>query len=201
MAQADFWDGIAERYAARPLSKPEFWEATLERCRHWLEPQMRAVELGCGTGSTALRLADCVASYTGTDVSGEMIRIAAAKQAPEGLSFLQADASAALDGGADVVLAFNLLHLIPDLPGLLRAVFAALPEGGLLISKTPCLGHKRWLRPLIAGLRWIGKAPPDIGFFRTDALEALIRDAGFEILETGDYPASLPSHFVVARKG
>jgi len=35
-----------------------------------------------------------------------------------------------------------------------------------------------------------------------EALEAAIRRAGFEIVETGDYPAKTPPRrFVVARKG
>ncbi|MFW2541469.1 class I SAM-dependent methyltransferase [Primorskyibacter sp. 2E107] len=200
MSNAAFWDRIAPRYATRKLDNPQAWEATLDRCRHWLRPEATALELGCGTGSTALRLADAVAAYTATDLSGAMIRIAQSKGAPPNLQFMHVDAADALAPGMDTVLAFNLLHLVPDLPTFLHRIHAALPPGGLFLSKTPCLGHKVWLRPLIALLRCFGKAPPGIQYFTTRALDDLIRDAGFEIVETGDYPASLPNHFIVARK-
>ena len=50
---AGFWDAIAERYAARPIGDEAAYEATLARVRHWLSPEMRVVELGCGTGRVA----------------------------------------------------------------------------------------------------------------------------------------------------
>ncbi|WP_425099551.1 class I SAM-dependent DNA methyltransferase [Tropicibacter sp. S64] len=197
---APFWDRIADTYAARAVDNPAAWETTLERCRHWLRPEATALELGCGTGSTALKLADAVADYTGTDVSGAMIRIAQGKDAPGHLRFVRAEAEAALAPGVDVVLAFNLLHLIADLPPLLGQVYDALPSGGLFLSKTPCLGHKPWLRPVIWAMRCFGKAPPGVRYVTVGQLEAMIRAAGFEVLETGGYPASLPNQFIVARK-
>ena len=44
-----------------------------------------------------------------------------------------------------------------------------------------------------------GKAPY-VNFLTIDRLERAIESAGFEILETGDYPAKPPSRLVVARK-
>jgi hypothetical protein len=46
-------------------------------------------------------------------------------------------------------------------------------------------------------MRMIGKAPP-LRFARPARLERSITEAGFEILERGDYPP--PSRFVVARR-
>ena len=57
----------ARRYAAAAVSDPRGYERTLRRTRELLEENDHVLELGCGTGSTALRLADGVASYLGTD--------------------------------------------------------------------------------------------------------------------------------------
>ena len=65
-----FWDKIAERYAARPIDNPDAYEATLERVRHWLHPDWHVLELGCGTGTTALKLAGSAAQITATDAEG-----------------------------------------------------------------------------------------------------------------------------------
>ena len=82
---------------------------------------------------------------------------------------------------------------------------ARLKPGGVFISKSPCTPDRRpplsyrmilWVLP---ALQWLGKAPY-VNFMTKDALEGEITAAGFEIVETGDYPAHPPNHFVVARK-
>ncbi|QFT57763.1 hypothetical protein FIU94_02910 [Sulfitobacter sp. THAF37] len=48
-------------------------------------------------------------------------------------------------------------------------------------------------------IRLTGKAP-FVRFLRIADPDRAIEEAGFEIIETGDYPASPPGHFVVARR-
>ena len=75
-------------------------------------------------------------------------------------------------GQHDAVLAFNYLHLVRDLPGTLRRIHALLADGGLFISKTPCLGDMNPLirLALLPAMRAIGKAPY-AGAFSASALE------------------------------
>lgn len=203
--QAAFWNRIARRYAAAPMRQPEAWETTLERTATHLPPNGHVLELGCGTGSTALRLAGHVGTYVATDDASEMIAVARERLAETtvaGLSFQagRAGDGSLPDGPFDAVLAFNLLHLLPDMPAALGEIRALLKPGGLLVSKTPCLsGRYRALWPVVAGLRLLGKAPP-VRFMSPAHLEAGIEAAGFEIVERGDYPSSPPSRFVVARR-
>lgn len=201
MTQTPFWDRVADRYATRAVGDPDAYEQTLSRVSQWLKPDHKAVELGCGTGSTALRLAEHVAEYRGTDGSSRMIEIARAKEAPAHLRFDAVDASDALSGSSpDVVLAFNLLHLLEDLPATLVQIRDALPTGGLFISKTPCLAGKWWLRPIIGAMQIVGKAPAPVAYLRADPLVRAVENAGFVIEEVGDYPPKLPSRFIVACK-
>ena len=83
----------------------------------------------------------------------------------------------------DVVLAFNVLHLLPDLDGGLDAVWQALRPGGLFLSKTPCVAEMNPLIPWVAlpVARALGKAPP-VHCFQGPALEAAIARHGFEVL-------------------
>ena len=68
------------------------------------------------------------------------------------------------------------------------------------VSKTVCLGEWNPLWGLaIAVMRAVGRAP-FVQRVRAAEVEDAIREAGFEILETGAYPASSHSRFVVARK-
>lgn len=76
---SEFWDGIARKYAARPIKNMPAYERTLERAQSYLAAGDHALEVGCGTGTTALKLAPHVRHITATDVSAEMIAIAREK--------------------------------------------------------------------------------------------------------------------------
>ena len=202
-----FWDKMAPKYAESQMRSVEDYEHTLARTLSHLTPEMRVLEMGCGTGTTALRLAPHVKAFVGTDQSSEMIRIARDKAADEhsNLEFrvLGAAESAQLEEGFDVVMGFNLFHLVPDADAVLADIFKMLKPGGLMISKTPCLMDKAfgWKRFLVAGmlpvLKRIGKAP-DVGLWQIADVDRRIADAGFETLEAGNFPAI--SRYVVARK-
>lgn len=205
-ASAGFWDRAARGYAARPVGDPEAYRETLERTKAHLGSDRRVLEVGCGTGTTALILAPSVGRLTATDASSEMIAIAREKlsgEDPGNVEFRQAALSEAElpEGPFDAVLAFNLLHLVDDLPAALKVLRGRLAPGGLLITKTPCLGGWRaaLLRPLIAAMRFFGKAP-QVRFLGVAEFDRLVAEAGFRIGETGFYPERTRSRFIVARK-
>ena len=201
-----FWDRIAEKYAATPIRNMAVYQHTMARTRDYLKPDDDMLEVGCGTGSTALLLAPHVAHITATDVSPAMVAIGQRKAEAQGLSakvaFTVAGANSALphrDGGYDVITAFNLLHLVDDLAESLRAIHARLRPGGRFISKTACLAHQWYFRPLIAVMQLFGKAPHVLNF-RSEALEQAVRDAGFNILESDDHAQRPPTRFIVAQR-
>ncbi|MCX7558546.1 class I SAM-dependent methyltransferase [Sulfitobacter sp. F26204] len=205
---AKFWDKHAAKYALSPIKDQAAYDYTLERTRSYLKAQHRALEIGSGTGSTALRLAGNVAQYTGTDISPEMIRIATEKVKAAGVDNLRfrvcsAGQSAQEAAGVDVVMGFNILHLTEDLQGILGSLHRNLAPDGLLITKTPCLGEpsigvmRVALRVLIPVMQFFRKAP----FVQTlsfKQLETMITEAGFKIVETATAPKM--SRYIVARR-
>lgn len=200
-----FWDKLAEDYAKKPVDHPEAYQQTLERTRAHLKASDHIHEAGCGTGSSALQLNDVVAKITAADISGEMIRIAREKQRrnqAENIDFVTATLFDERFDNAqfDAVMAFNLFHLLDDIPGALSRARQMLKPGGLLISKTICLGDRSpFLRVPVFLMQLVGKAP-HVEFVSNQTLEQMIRDAGFEIVETGEYPKKPPANFSVARK-
>ena len=151
---ATFWDKAAAKYASDPIKDMASYTYTLERTRSYLRDSDTVLEIGCGTGSTALLLAQSVGTYHGTDISGEMIKIARNKVSETSLPNLSFEEHPALDGihahdGLDAVMAFNLLHLLENIPSTLNAIHAALRPGGLLITKTPCLADSNWKIPTV----------------------------------------------------
>lgn len=204
---AHFWDRTSSRYARSTISDQAGYERTLDRTRELLKSQDRVLELGCGTGSTALRLADSVQSYLATDISTGMIGIAEQKQATAaipGLSFRVATAETlAPEAGFDAVLGFSYLHLVRDLPGTLERIRGLLTEGGLFISKTPCVGDMNPLLgyvalPVMRALR----LAPYAAVFGAAELNERVSAAGFQILATERHATKGKDTrpYIVARK-
>ncbi len=208
LARARFWDRTARKYAADPIADPIGYEATLRRVKELLSPEWSVLEVGCGTGTTALRLAAHARAMLATDLSSEMVAIAreklAAQPTPQ-LRFEVADAEAhAMDGTQhDRVLAFNVLHLVSDLDGALQAVLKQLKPGGLFISKTPCLAEMNPIitRLLVPLMRALGKAPEVLVFDATE-LESAFERHGFivDAVERHGSKRKDMRVFIVARK-
>lgn len=206
--KARFWDRIAAKYAADPIADLAGYEATLRRVQCLLSTDQIVLEMGCGTGTTALRLAPFTRHLLATDVSSRMIAIARDKLAAEPvpqLSFEIADADSPIggDGEYDAVLAFNLLHLVTDLDRALELAMRALRPGGLLISKTTCMAE---LNPLIARvalplMQAIGKAPHVLCFSAAELQSAIARQ-GMDIVSVERHGTQGKDFrvFIVARK-
>jgi len=205
IAAAKFWDKHAEKYSQRPIKNVDAYERTLERTRAYLSKTDRVLEIGCGTGGTAVNLAGDAGQITGSDISPAMVGIArgrAEDQGKENVTFTCGDACD-LDfdvGSFNAVMAFNLLHLLPDTEGAVARAHALLRPGGYFISKTVCLRDMSPLwRPLIFIMQAVGFAP-FLRRFSKSELDGMIEAAGFEIVEGRSFPGAPESWFVVARK-
>lgn len=208
IAAEKFWDGIAEKYARTPIRDMDSYERTLTRTASYLKPSDQVLELGCGTGTTALRLAPQVAGITATDVSPGMLAVGtrkAAEQHQANVRFVQAEAGQPPEGPFDVVMAFNLLHLVEDLDATLHEAREVTKTGGLLISKTFCAPSTgsslkyRVMRLILPLMQLAGRAPL-VRFMSEAQLDSAIERAGFEIVERDSFPAKDARRFIVARK-
>lgn len=202
-----FWDRIAAKYARSPVRNVKAYEETLERTRFHLSEGDNVLEAGCGTGSTALLLADSVKRITASDISSNMIEIASNKAKDRQVGNVEFVRSTLFDDNLekasfDVILAFNFLHLLEDPSAAIRRINGLLKPDGRFISKTVCVAEQFRLRLLRIPLYLMEKTgfAPYVRFLKIRELEALIANGGFEIIETGVYPPSPPSRFIVARK-
>lgn len=207
-SDARFWDRISRKYAKDTIADQGGYERTLDRTRALLKPDDQVLELGCGTGTTALRLAGDVQTYLATDLSAGMIEIAREKLSAGAiprLSFQVATAEASIleAGRFDAVLGFNYLHMVRDVPATLSRIHALLAPDGLFISKTPCLADMNPLirHVLLPVMRAVGKAPY-VSVFGQARLCQLVSAAGFDILATENHASRGNDRrpWIVARK-
>jgi arsenite methyltransferase len=206
MADAQFWDRLADKYAAQPVKDVAAFDRKKAITRERLSPGANVVEIGCGTGSLALEMSRHAGHIHAIDVSAEMIGIAERKKAAQGVANVTfhtgtLDATRPrLPTGVDAVWAYSILHLVDDRASTLAAAFELLRPGGSFISSNVCLGGT-WVpyRPMIAVMRWLGKAPRVHCYSRTAILRELAA-AGFVDVEEKDVGAEAVVAFVVARK-
>ena len=167
-----FWDGVAPSFddeADHGLLAPDVNAAWTQRLRAWLPAAPSDVlDLGCGTGSLSLVLAQEGHRPVGIDLSPEMVRRARAKLTAAGFEVpvLAGDASdppTEADTTYDVVLARHVLWTLPDPAAALRRWIALLrPHGRLVLVE----GH--WVageaQPYADGtaqLPWLGGVGAD----------------------------------------
>ena len=201
---ARFWDRIAARYARKPVADEAAYQKKLAVTRGYLRPNMEVLELGCGTGSTAIAHAPHVKHIRATDISAKMLDIARRKAEAAGIANITVQQSTVEEvdvpaGSVDVVLALSLLHLLDDRDTAVAKVHSMLKPGGLFVSNTVCLGGSfHWFRPIAPIGRALGLLPL-VRFFSKEELHESLERAGFEI-EHSWQPAKGKAVFIVARK-
>ncbi|RAP42207.1 hypothetical protein BYZ73_05430 [Rhodovulum viride] len=203
---ARFWDRLAPRYARMQVRDPDAYERKLAMTRAFLGPEAQVFEFGCGTGTTALKHAPHAGHVTAIDCAPAMIGIARQKAAEAGIGNVEFRVGDLADmpdspGAYDMVMAHNVLHLLPDRSGALARVRRMLKPGGVFVSSTACAAGAPRL------FRWVAKAGHALGLLplfnllTADGLRAEIAAAGFEIVEDWRPEGGrAPVLFLIARK-
>jgi 2-polyprenyl-3-methyl-5-hydroxy-6-metoxy-1,4-benzoquinol methylase len=199
-----FWDGAAERYSKSKISDQASYERKLELTRGYFTPETELLEIGCGTGSTALLHAPYVKHIRATDISENMIAIAREKAAAAGIKNVTfecapVDELNVPDGSLDMVLALSVLHLLPNRREVLRRIHRMLKPGGYLVTSTVCLSDGYgFLKLILPLMQWVGKAPY-VDFITAKELEADFSAAGFRVAENWR-PGPKKAIFMVLKK-
>lgn len=199
-----FWDKVAEKYAKQPIADEAAYQKKLAVTRDYFRSDMEVLEIGCGTGSTAILHAPYVKHIRAVDFSANMIAIAQGKAKAEhinNVTFQQATIED-LDTPAqslDAVLGLSILHLLRDREAAMARVYQMLKPGGVFVTSTACIGNTMSWFKLIAPIgRFLGFFP-FVAVFTTQDLETSLTRAGFEL----DYqwqPSKGKAVFIVAKK-
>jgi ubiquinone/menaquinone biosynthesis C-methylase UbiE len=198
-----FWDRIAARYAKKPVGNEAAYQRKLAKTREYFRSDMAVLEIGCGTGSTAIAHAPYVSHIRATDISRKMIEIAKGRAAEADVRNVSFETGGVEDldvacESVDVVLALSLLHLLEDRQAALARIHDVLRPGGIFVSNTVCLGdNMNWFRFVAPVGRWLGVFPL-LRIFTRNELEAGITSAGFEIVHKWQPDKHVV--FIIARK-
>jgi ubiquinone/menaquinone biosynthesis C-methylase UbiE len=199
-----FWNKLADKYSRRAVADEASYQKKLAVTREYFQPDMEVLEIGCGTGSTAIEHAPFVKHIRATDLSTRMVEIAKEKARAAGIDnvtfeALSVDALDVPDASIDVVMAHNVLHLLENKEQAITDVHRMLRPGGVFASSTACIGDMLLPLRLIIPVGRFLRLFPLVKVFSVAELKDSLENAGFEI----DYewqPKKNAAVFIICRK-
>lgn len=198
-----FWNIIAKRYSKQPISNEDRYQKKLEITRKYFRSDMRVLEFGCGTGSTALIHAPYVEHILAIDYSKKMIDIANNKLEKNDVKNITFECTSveklAENEPYDLVLALNIIHLLPNYEKTISKIHRTLKPNGIFISSTGCVGNASWfLKAVLRGGNLLGILPY-LNFFEKDDFKRNLEQHGF-VVEQEWSPEKSDTLFLVLRK-
>lgn len=199
-----FWDKTASKYDQVEMKDEQTYLNIIDRTKTHLTTSDMVLDYGCGTGWIANEIAEYVKGIHAVDISSKMIEIADKKAKERNLANISYVHSTIFDerykkGSFDVILVFHVLHLLEDEHIVLQRMNDLLKPEGLLISATPCVGEKIFLKSLLSFAGKVGLLP-SIRSFKIRHLVDAIEKGNFSIVETDCLKKSSQEYFIVARK-
>jgi len=200
-----FWDRAAKRFEGQMNEDEKAAIATLDLTRKYLQSSDIVLDFACAAGKYALEIAPQVKEVWGIDISGEMIN-AAKRNATDrdiaNVQFMQTEINDPRleDETFDVVLAYNILHLVEDPPRVMAKIRELLRPKGIFISVTPCLGAGGSIQTAFIKLMSLLGFVPKIHSFKSNEVEEMITNAHFDLLETLVLSDEIPNVFLAARR-
>ena len=193
----NFWERNARRYDyvttgvfGRPLPR------ALELTAGAVTGAERVLEVAAGTGLMTAAIAPRVRHLTATDYSDSMLEVLRERMATAGLSNVEAVRRDIYALGFppatfDVVVAGNVLHLVPELERALEALDHLLRPGGTLI--TPTFVHDE------TAVAWVASrvlanvlGQPMHRRFTAASLRLALERAGLRVVRAETIPGIIP---------
>jgi phosphatidylethanolamine/phosphatidyl-N-methylethanolamine N-methyltransferase len=161
----------------------------------------RVLEVAAGTGLVTTAIAGVVGRLIATDYALAMVQQLESRVRAAGLSNVtceQADLYALRfeDGSFDLVVAANVLHLVPDLEGAIASMRRVLKPSGVLV--VPTYLHQETLRALLLSRLFALTGFPGKRRFTAASLDAAIVAGGLRIEKAETIPGPFPVRFVAA---
>ncbi|MCW8962197.1 MAG: class I SAM-dependent methyltransferase [Gammaproteobacteria bacterium] len=200
-----FWNLIASKYAASPISDIAAYEKKIEKLKSYLSPEYHVLDIGCGTGTQCDDLANNVKHVTGIDISSKLLAVAEHRKAERKIENVEFIQTTVFDerfepGSFDLITAFYVLHFYEDIDEVVRRIYSLLKPDGLFVSETACMGDKNILIGKL--LRLAGKSGflPLMSVLTTRQIEQALEQAGFSIVDKTKFSESNDEYTLLAKK-
>jgi len=205
-----FWNKASKNYDKTETRFEYIHKKARENTKKYLKDSYIVMDYGCGTGTASCEFSSQVKEIQGIDISSEMIRIAKEKAVAikiDNIHFEKADLfeDKFQNESFDVILAFNMLHTVPNPQNVVYRTNDLLKPDGIFISVTPCLGQKMSFLVnlqihLVRILCKFGVIPIPIRRIKSSDIDILLAKGEFEVIESEEIFKGASSYFVAAKK-
>ena len=196
MSDRDYWERHARNYDAslrwvlgRPLPR------MLELASEAVHGKGRVLEVAAGTGLVTSAIARTSDSVVATDYAAAMVDALEQRVQDAGLENVTCEQADIYElpysaSEFDVVVAANVLHLVPDLPTAIRALRNVTKPGGSLVTPTFCHDETRasWLLSRLLAVSGF----PGYRRFTLQSLRNELEANGLQITHTELLPGLIP---------
>ncbi len=200
-----FWDKYASYYDSfirNVVGKT--YKSILENIDLELNANQAVLEIGTGTGIIPFAIFSKVSSIVATDISPDMIKIAAQKQADlniRNIDFRVQDSYNLTfpDNSFDVVIASNLLHLLYEPEKPIAEVKRVLKDNGVFIAPTFCVGENLRSR-VITTMAGIISGFKIINNWSIRDFKVMLTNNGLNIVKVVTIDGRFPLVYIVLKK-
>ena len=196
----DFWNACAGRYDSFTRWNAGAYETMYERIRPDVQHKY-VLELAAGTGAISKNIVNAAAQIEVTDQSAEMIEQARKGNLSRKLHFSVQDMFALpyAEQSFDVVIAANVLHIVPTPEKALREMRRVLKNDGRLIVPTFVHGENTGLERVKAFFMRLAGFPLCSRWSEKEYL-TFLRENGWRIRSWERFRASFPLCYAVCEK-
>lgn len=207
--EKSIWNKLAKRYDNQVKGLKSAYELSIKKTLESINSKSSILEIGCGTGIISIGISRHVNKVVAIDISEKMIEVAKAKANEQNITnieFKVADAYSLdyKDSSFDMVLLFNVLHIVKEPDTLLKEVERLLNNNGILLTATDCYSEPASISIKIMNvfqkiLKKIGVIP-FMKFYKKDEIDKIIKTYQFKILEEGILHENPVNYYLALQK-
>ncbi len=198
-----FWDRIASKFD-RIEKNDVSYRIFIEKVREYLKEDDTILDFGCGTGIICNEIAENVGIIHAIDISTKMIEISKNKASERKIQNIDFERTTIFDekfkeGSFDIIIAFNIFHLLEEPQKYFQRINQILKPGGLIISSTPCMSETHLLNSVLKLFSFIGMTPK-LNSFTSSEMEQLLLNESFKTIEFNRIKPKSPIYICILEK-
>jgi 2-polyprenyl-3-methyl-5-hydroxy-6-metoxy-1,4-benzoquinol methylase len=205
-----FWNKQAKRYDNSERQFTPVYKKIMNSTLTCLEKTDTLLDLGCATGTKAIKLAEDVKHVHGVDIADEMINAAMKKAEESGtmnVTFSQGTifSEELKEGTFDKIVSYGVLHLLEDIEKVAIRINDLLKPGGLFITSIACLKDKMAFKNKLQFgffmlIKKLGFFPLHLNMFKYEDTIQIIERNNFELIHREKIFSGMTVSFVIAKK-